>query len=66
MAGHKQLHLEQLLLSEAELEAAREKVQELAYLKWEEAGRPEDETLSAHFWEEAELEWIEYYYVPKR
>lgn len=58
--------LESLLLSEAGLQAAREKVQELAYLKWQEAGCPEDEALSESFWKEAEQEWILYHYVPGR
>lgn len=61
-----ELHLELLLLTEAELQAAREKVQEMAYQKWQEAGRPEDEALAETFWNEAEREWIQYYYVPKR
>ena len=58
--------LELLLLTEQELAAARQKVQELAYLKWEAAGSPDDDALSAKFWKEAEQQWIEYYYVPDR
>ena len=66
MFARDELHLDTLLLTEKELRAARSQVQELAYLKWEAAGRPPDESRSEEFWQEAELEWIEYYYVPDR
>ena len=56
--------LESLLLTEDELKAARKHVREIAYFKWQDAGSPEDDALT--FWQEAELEWIEYYYVPDR
>ena len=56
--------LDSLLLTEEELKIAKKKVQEMAYFKWQAAGCPEDDTLM--FWLEAELEWIEYYYVPDR
>lgn len=56
--------LDTLLLTEDELLAAREKVQEMAYFKWQEAGCPGD--AGNRFWSEAELEWIEYFYVPHR
>ena len=36
-----------------------EKIKELAYHKWEEAGKPEN--MEAHFWLEAEKEIIEYF-----
>jgi len=65
MTGYEELQLELLLLTKAELEAAREKVQEMAYLKWEEAGCPEG-TDSDRFWQAAEQEWIQYHYVPDR
>ena len=66
MSEPEELHLESLLLTDGELQAAREKVQELAYLKWQQAGSPSDRTLSDVFWKEAEREWILYYYVPDR
>jgi hypothetical protein len=56
--------LNSLLLLEDELKAARKQVQKIAYFKWQAAGCPEDNALT--FWREAELEWIEYYYVPDR
>ena len=56
--------LDSLLLTEDELKAARKQVQGMAYFKWQAAGCPEDDALT--FWLEAELEWIEYYYVPDR
>jgi hypothetical protein len=56
--------LESLLLSDDELEAAKQAVRELAYDKWQRAGCPEDSAL--HVWLEAEFEWIEYCYVPDR
>ncbi len=56
--------LEELLLTPEELEFARQQIQEMAYVKWEKAGSPHDG--SNRFWNEAELEWIEYFYVPHR
>jgi hypothetical protein len=56
--------LNTLLLTENELDAARTQVQQMAYFKWQNAGCPDNDPLS--FWSEAELEWIEYYYVPHR
>ena len=56
--------LDSLLLTEEELRVACKQVEKLAYFKWQEAGSPEGH---AHkFWREAELEWIEYWYVPDR
>ncbi len=59
-----QLCLESLLLTSAELQSAQHEVRAMAYQKWQEAGRPNDDSLK--FWREAELEWIEYHYVPDR
>ena len=57
--------LEVLELSADELKAAKQEVQEMAYCKWEAAGcSEEDDPLT--YWLEAELEWIEYRYVPDR
>lgn len=56
--------LEDLILTPEELEIARSQVQEIAYLKWEAAGCPVG--LDEEFWSVAELEWIEYFYVPDR
>ena len=64
MSRQIQPRLDQLLLTEKELELARNRVRELAYHKWQESGCPEGDELS--FWQEAECEWIEYYYVPNR
>ena len=60
----RQPSLEDLLLTPVELELARQQIQEMAYLKWEKAGRPDEG--SDKFWNEAELEWVEYFYVPHR
>ena len=56
--------LDSLLLNEDELQEARRQVQEMAYYKWQHAGCPDGQDL--RFWLEAELEWVEYYYVPDR
>ena len=56
--------LDLLLLTADELDAARKQVQKMAYFKWQAAGCPNDDALT--FWREAELEWIEYFYVPDR
>jgi len=58
------MNLETLELTEEELKLAREQVRHMAYRKWQEAGCPSRDPLS--FWKEAELEWIEYEYVPDR
>lgn len=58
------LSLETLLLSDEELRVAHREVEKLAYRKWKEAGGPEGR--DGEFWRAAELEWIEYYYVPDR
>ncbi len=57
--------LESLLLTSSELRAARKEVRQMAYLKWEQAGSPQDDD-PQKYWREAELEWIEYHYVPDR
>ena len=56
--------LDSLVLTEDELQVAREQIEKLAYFKWQAAGSPDDATLT--FWREAELEWIAYQYVPDR
>ena len=56
--------LDTLLLTDAEREAARDHVRRMAYFKWQDAGCPENRALE--FWCEAELEWMEYFYVPHR
>ena len=56
--------LDNLILTREELEIAHHQVQEIAYLKWEAAGCPTGQ--DNQFWNEAELEWIEYFYVPDR
>ena len=56
--------LDKLVLTSDELKCARLQVQKLAYEKWQAAGCPEGK--DEQFWSEAELEWIEYFYVPDR
>ena len=56
--------LEALFLTDEELKLAREQVQLAAYFKWRDAGCPDGSELD--FWREAELEWMEYFYVPDR
>ena len=56
--------LDTLLLTQQELQFAQQKVREMAYLKWRAAGCPEN--AADKFWREAEIEWIEYFYVPDR
>ena len=56
--------LDRLFLTEAELQIARGQIQEMAYYKWQNAGSPVGD--ADRFWSEAELEWIEYCYVPHR
>jgi hypothetical protein len=58
------ISLDSLLLTPEELEAAFGQVRELAYFKWEAAGRPADRELD--FWCAAEREWIAHCYVPHR
>ena len=58
------MNLETLELTEEEMKLAREQVRHMAYRKWQEAGCPTCDPLS--FWKDAELEWIEYEYVPDR
>jgi hypothetical protein len=58
------MNLETLELTAEELKLAREQVRHMAYRKWQEAGCPPGDPLS--FWKDAELEWIEYEYVPDR
>lgn len=56
--------LDTLLLTPEELSLARHAIAEKAYLKWLDAGQPSGR--SDVFWKQAELEWIEYCYVPDR
>jgi hypothetical protein len=56
--------LDTLELTRDELDRAKDRVRQLAYLKWEIAGRPFDGSL--HFWLEAERRWIEHEYTPHR
>lgn len=56
--------LECLRLSPAQRDKAEEEIRRRAYLKWEEAGCPSG--CDQQFWSEAELEWIEFCYVPAR
>ena len=56
--------LDSLLLTEDELSTAREQVREMAYYKWLNAGSPDNTSMAN--WTAAELEWIEYFYVPHR
>lgn len=56
--------LEALYLTNDELAAAKKEIQKMAFCKWADAGRPKNS--SRDFWREAQLEWIEYRYVPDR
>ena len=56
--------LENLLLTDEERVIAREQVELAAYFKWKDAGCPGGH--EENFWNEAELEWIKYFYVPDR
>ena len=58
----RQPSLDLLQLTEEELHDARQAVREMAYFKWQAAGCPDNQSLK--FWLEAELEWVEYRYVP--
>jgi hypothetical protein len=62
--GATPMKLESLALTEEELKIARDQVQQMAFRKWQEAGCPSTDPVC--FWKDAELEWIEYYYVPDR
>lgn len=59
-----QPQLDQLVLTEQELRAARQCVQRMAYFRWLDAGCPKGSELD--HWVAAEQEWIEYEYVPDR
>ena len=56
--------LDTLLLTDEERRAAKVQVEQMAYFRWQDAGCPQDDAL--RFWCEAELEWMEYFYVPHR
>ncbi len=56
--------LDSLVLTEDEMQVAKKEIETLAFWKWKEAGCPDDASLD--FWLEAELEWMEYRYVPDR
>ena len=57
--------LDSLELTADEIKAAKREVEEAAYYKWKAAGCSEtDDPLI--YWLQAELEWIEYRYVPDR
>ena len=58
------MNLELLELTQEELKMAREQVRRMAFLRWQEAGCPPGDSFC--FWKDAELEWIEYRYVPDR
>lgn len=64
MEPSRELSIDRLILTDEDREQARRQVRKLAYFKWVEAGRPEDNSLE--FWKAAEREWIEYFYVPRR
>jgi hypothetical protein len=57
-------HAKHARTNPGELEQAKDRVRQIAYLKWQEAGRPFDS--SQKFWLEAEPYWIEYEYTPHR
>lgn len=56
--------LDTLELTRDELDRAKDRVRQLAYLMWEAAGRPLDGSLP--FWVAAERKWIEHEYTPHR
>lgn len=56
--------LESLDLTPQELETARDRIRELAYVKWKDAGCPAEDSLK--LWSLAEREWIAREYVPHR
>ena len=56
--------LDNLELTRDELDRAKDRVRQLAYLNWEAAGLPFDSGLK--FWLEAERHWIEYEHTPHR
>lgn len=56
--------LEALFLTDAELATAKSEIRQIAFCKWQDAGCPQNR--DRDFWNEAQLEWIEYRYVPDR
>lgn len=56
--------LETLELTPEELAICKDAVHKMAYLKWVDAGCPDQGQLE--FWLQAEREWIEHNYVPHR
>lgn len=56
--------LDALYLTEDEYQLARLQIGEAAYHKWLNDGCPCHRDLE--FWLEAELEWVEFRYVPRR
>ena len=56
--------IDAMLLTDDERNIARSQMEEIAYYKWLDAGCPNTNPLV--FWCEAELEWIEYFYIPDR
>ena len=58
------VRLETLELTPAELAAAREAIQKIAYFNWLAAGSPAGQ--DAKFWGQADRQWIERHYVPSR
>ena len=58
------VRLETLDLMPDELERAKERIRAIAFDKWRQAGSPADDSLN--FWLEAEREWIEREYIPRR
>ena len=56
--------LDSLPLDEHEIEAAKDEIRSIAFNKWQLAGCPDDSDVD--FWIEAEVEWIEFRYVPHR
>ena len=56
-----QTSVESLPLTEDDIEAAKRQIREIAYFKWQAAGCPGDDALT--FWREAEIQWIDLFYV---
>lgn len=56
--------LEALFLTDEELTAAREEIEKMAFAKWHDAGCPKDGRRD--FYQEAQVEWVSYRYVPDR
>jgi hypothetical protein len=57
-------NLNSLDLAPSQREAALAEVRRLAYLRWEQAGRPPGDGLA--FWLAAEEHWMQHCYVPCR